>query len=84
MKVLVTGATGQLGWDVMKELKRCGIDCRGRSPKIWISWTGRQLCSILGRTVRMRSFIVLRIQPWIRRRTNRSSVEKSMQMELPI
>ena len=29
MKVLVTGATGQLGWDVMKELKRRGIDCRG-------------------------------------------------------
>ena len=29
MKVLVTGATGQLGWDVMKELKGRGIICRG-------------------------------------------------------
>lgn len=33
MKVLVTGATGQLGWDVMKELKRRGIDCRGTGSK---------------------------------------------------
>lgn len=33
MKVLVTGATGQLGWDVMKELKKCGIDCRGTGSK---------------------------------------------------
>lgn len=33
MKVLVTGATGQLGWDVIKELKRRGIDCRGTGSK---------------------------------------------------
>lgn len=33
LKVLVTGATGQLGWDVMKELKRRGIDCRGTGSK---------------------------------------------------
>lgn len=33
MKVLVTGATGQLGWDVMKELKRRGIDCQGTGSK---------------------------------------------------
>lgn len=33
MKVLVTGATGQLGWDVMKELKGRGIDCRGTGSK---------------------------------------------------
>lgn len=33
MKVLVTGATGQLGWDVMKELKKRGIDCRGTGSK---------------------------------------------------
>lgn len=33
MKVLVTGATGQLGWDVMKELKKRGIDCRGIGSK---------------------------------------------------
>lgn len=33
MKVLVTGATGQLGWDVMKELRKRGIDCRGIGSK---------------------------------------------------
>lgn len=33
MKVLVTGATGQLGWDVMKELERRDIDCRGTGSK---------------------------------------------------
>lgn len=33
MKVLVTGATGQLGWDVMKELKQRGIECRGTGSK---------------------------------------------------
>lgn len=33
MKVLVTGATGQLGWDVVKELKNRGIDCRGTGTK---------------------------------------------------
>lgn len=33
MKVLVTGATGQLGWDVMEELKRRCIDCRGTGAK---------------------------------------------------
>ena len=32
-KVLVTGATGQLGWDVVKELKRRGLDCRGTGSK---------------------------------------------------
>ena len=29
MKVLITGAGGQLGWDVMKELERRNIDCCG-------------------------------------------------------
>ena len=29
MKVLVTGAKGQLGWDVLRELDRRGIPCRG-------------------------------------------------------
>lgn len=33
MKVLVTGATGQLGWDVMKELEKRGIDYRGTGSK---------------------------------------------------
>lgn len=33
MKVLVTGSTGQLGWDVMKELEKRGIDCRGTGSK---------------------------------------------------
>ncbi len=33
MKVLVTGATGQLGWDVMKELKKRNIECRGTGSK---------------------------------------------------
>lgn len=33
MKILTTGVTGQLGWDVMKELKRRGIDCRGTGSK---------------------------------------------------
>lgn len=33
MKVLVTGATGQLGWAVMKELEKRGIDCRGTGSK---------------------------------------------------
>ena len=33
MKVLVTGATGQLGWDVMKELKKQNIECRGVGSK---------------------------------------------------
>lgn len=33
MKVLVTGATGQLGWDVIKELEKRGIDCRGTGSK---------------------------------------------------
>ena len=33
MKVLVTGATGQLGWDVVKELKRRNIECRGTGSK---------------------------------------------------
>ena len=33
MKVLVTGATGQLGWDVMKELKKRNIECRGVGSK---------------------------------------------------
>lgn len=33
MKVLVTGATGQLGWDVMKELEKRGIDCRGTGSR---------------------------------------------------
>lgn len=29
MKVFVTGVGGQLGYDVMNELKKCGIDCIG-------------------------------------------------------
>ena len=29
MRVLVTGAAGQLGWDVMNQLKRLGIEHRG-------------------------------------------------------
>ena len=29
MKVLVTGVGGQLGYDVMRELHRQGIDCCG-------------------------------------------------------
>lgn len=33
MKVLVTGATGQLGWDVMKELERRGMECKGIGSK---------------------------------------------------
>lgn len=33
MKVLVTGATGQLGWDVVKELKRRHIECRGTGSR---------------------------------------------------
>lgn len=33
MRILTIGATGQLGWDVMKELKKRGIDCRGTGSK---------------------------------------------------
>lgn len=33
MKILITGATGQLGWDVMKALKRRSINCRGIGSK---------------------------------------------------
>lgn len=33
MKVLVTGATGQLGYDVLKELQRRGIECKGVSSQ---------------------------------------------------
>lgn len=33
MKILVTGATGQLGWDVVKELKKRNIECRGTGSK---------------------------------------------------
>lgn len=33
MKVLVTGATGQLGWDVVKALKKRNIECRGTGSK---------------------------------------------------
>lgn len=33
MKVLVTGATGQLGWDVMQELKKRNIECCGTGSK---------------------------------------------------
>ena len=33
MKILVTGATGQLGWDVVKELKKRNIECRGVGSK---------------------------------------------------
>lgn len=33
MKVLVTGATGQLGWDVVKELKKRNIECCGTGSK---------------------------------------------------
>lgn len=33
MKVLATGATGQLGWDVVKELKKRNIECRGTGSK---------------------------------------------------
>lgn len=33
MKVLVTGATGQLGWDVVKELKKRNIECWGTGSK---------------------------------------------------
>ena len=29
MKVLVTGAEGQLGWDVMRALESRGIECKG-------------------------------------------------------
>jgi len=29
MKVLVTGVTGQLGYDVVRELERRGVECRG-------------------------------------------------------
>ena len=32
-KILVTGATGQLGWDVGKELKKRNIECRGTGSK---------------------------------------------------
>lgn len=33
MRILTIGATGQLGWDVMKELKKRGVDCRGTGSK---------------------------------------------------
>lgn len=33
MKILVTGATGQLGWDVVQELKKRNIACRGVGSK---------------------------------------------------
>lgn len=33
MKVLVTGITGQLGFDVMRELARCNIEAEGASRK---------------------------------------------------
>ncbi len=33
MKVLVTGATGQLGYDVLKVLRARGIECRGAGRK---------------------------------------------------
>ena len=33
MKVLVTGANGQLGYDVVKELKKQDIDCYGATRK---------------------------------------------------
>lgn len=33
MKVLVTGATGQLGWDVVKELKKRNKECCGTGSK---------------------------------------------------
>lgn len=33
MKILVTGASGQLGYDVARELERRGIACRGVSSK---------------------------------------------------
>lgn len=33
MKVLVTGATGQLGWDVVKALKKRNIECCGTGSK---------------------------------------------------
>lgn len=33
MKVLVTGANGQLGWDVVKELQKQNIECYGATRK---------------------------------------------------
>ena len=33
MKVLVTGVKGQLGYDVVKELKKQDIDCYGATRK---------------------------------------------------
>ena len=33
MKVLVTGATGQLGYDIIKELKKRNIDAVGIGSK---------------------------------------------------
>ncbi len=33
VKVLVTGANGQLGWDVVKELQKQNIDCYGATRK---------------------------------------------------
>lgn len=33
MKILVTGANGQLGWDVVKELQKQNIDCYGAARK---------------------------------------------------
>lgn len=33
MKVLVTGANGQLGWDVVKELQKQNIECYGTTRK---------------------------------------------------
>ena len=29
MKILVTGYNGQLGFDVVKEIKKRGIECKG-------------------------------------------------------
>ena len=35
MKVLVTGVTGQLGFDVVRELQRRGVECRGASRQVF-------------------------------------------------
>lgn len=35
MKVLVTGVTGQLGYDCVKELERRGAEVRGVSSKVF-------------------------------------------------
>ena len=78
MKVLVTGARGQLGSDLMAELERRKIEAIGVDVAE-MDITDANACDRVIKEERlMRSFTAQHILQWIGQRMNQSLCERSM------